>query len=226
MARQDISMDANYGEVNFTDNLTNKIFYPFKYFGEMPGMDNVNYCYGEIIVPQDFEKHYLTSNGLRVVIPYIPEYKQLSTRFRFDTENDEIRYMINRSNNGHWFTLANENGPVYLSEFPLLNEEGIFQLVFHETGILTPYCGTESDFIIKASLKQNEVFILKSLTGNLYQFPTTGVGLINYLHANFETSGLSAKLIQEFSDDGMIIHNAYMDSATGELILDVTEKNG
>ena len=151
---------------------------------------------------------------------------ELSIRFRFATGNDEIRYMINRSNNGYWFTLAKENGIIHLSEFPLLNEKGIFQLVFHETGILVPYCGTESDFIIKASLKQNEVLILKSLTGNLYQFPTTGVGLINYLHANFETSGLSAKLIQEFSDDGMIIHNAYMDSATGELVLDVTEKNG
>ena len=160
------------------------------------------------------------------MIPYTPEYKQLSIRFRFDTGNDEIRYMINRSNNGHWFTLTNENGTVYLSELLLLNEDGIFQLVFHETGTLIPYCGTESDFIIKSSLKQNEVFILKSLTGNLYQFPTTGVGLINYLHANFETSGLSAKLLQEFSNDGMIIHNAYMDSATGELVLDVTEKNG
>lgn len=226
MARQDISMDANYGEVNFTDNLTNKVFYPFKYLGEIQGMDNVNYSYAEIILSQDLEKQDLTANGIRTRIPYIPQYKQLAIRFRFDTGNDDVRYMINRSNNGHWFIMANKNGTMYLSELPLLNEEGIFQLVFHETGVLIPYGGTESDFIIKSSLKQDEVFILKSLTGNLYQFPTTGVGLINYLHANFETSGLAAKLLKEFSDDGMIIHNAYMDSATGELVLDVTEKNG
>ena len=226
MARQDINMNANHGEVNLTGNLTSKVFYPFTYLGEIPRMDNEQYCYGEIIVPPDFEKHYRTGEGIRVVIPYIPEYKQISVRFLFDTGNGNSQYMTNRRNNGQWFTLTQENGVIYLSEFPLFNEEGIFQLIFQETGTLTLYSGTESDFIIKPSLKQDEVFMLKSLTGNLYQYPTTGVGLINYLHANVETSGLSTKLLKEFSDDGMIIHNAQIDSLTGELVLNVTEKNG
>ena len=224
MARQDIHMNANYGEVNLTDNLTSKVFYPFISLEEIPGMDNEHYCYGEILVPLNFEKHYRSGEGIRIVIPYIPEYKQLSVRFLFDTGDGSSQYMINRVNNGLWFTIVQESGALHLSEFPLFNEEGIFHLVFHDAGTLLLYSGAESDFIIKPSLKQNEVFMLKSLTGNLYQYPTTGVGLVNYLHGNFETSGLSAKLLKEFSDDGMIINNAYMDSLTGELVLDVTEK--
>lgn len=224
MARQDISMNANYGEVNLTGNLTSKVFYPFVYLGEMAGMDNEHYCYGEIIIPLNFERHYRAGEGLRVSIPYTPEYKQLAVRFIFDTGDGSRQYMVNRTNNGHWFTIVQESGIIYLPEFPLFNEDEIFHLVFHDTGTLRLYSGNESDFIIKPSLKQNEVFMLKSLTGNLYQYPTTGVGLVNYLHGNFETSGLPAKLLQEFSDDGMIVNNAYMDSSTGELVLDVTEK--
>ena len=50
------------------------------------------------------------------------------------------------------------------------------------------------------------------------------MGLIDFLHGNFETTGLAARLQREFENDRMIINNAYMDSETGELLLDVTEK--
>lgn len=223
MARQDIDMNANYGEVHLNDNLTTKVFYPFTFLGEVSGMDNEHYCYGEILVPSDFEKHSRDGEGIRVVIPYTPEYKQLLIRFLFDMNDGHLRYMINKRDNGQWFLITKETGVVCLSEFQLTNENEIFQLVFKE-GKLILYSGAESDFLIRPSLNQNEIFLLKSLTGNLYQYPTTGVGLVNYLHGNFETSGLSAKLLEEFADDGMIVRNAYMDSSTGELVLDVIEK--
>lgn len=86
------------------------------------------------------------------------------------------------------------------------------------------YSGNETDFVIKASLRQNEIFLLKAFAGNLYQFPTTGVGLIEYLHGNFENAGLAAKLQHEFDNDNMVIINAYMNSANGELHLEVREK--
>ena len=45
MARQDINMDVVYGELETSDNLTNKIIYDFKILEEQVGMDNDNYCY-------------------------------------------------------------------------------------------------------------------------------------------------------------------------------------
>jgi hypothetical protein len=52
------------------------------------------------------------------------------------------------------------------------------------------------------------------------------VGLVEFLHGNFENNGLAQKLQKEFENNNMIITSAYMDSATGELYLDVKEKNG
>ena len=66
--------------------------------------------------------------------------------------------------------------------------------------------------------------MLKAAAGNLYQHPNTGVGLIDFLHSNLENNGLAAKLQSEFQNDRMIIRNAYMDSATGELLLETEEK--
>ena len=64
------------------------------------------------------------------------------------------------------------------------------------------------------------MFLLKAFPGNLYQHPTTGVGLIDFLHGNFENNNLAARLQAEFKGDNMVIINAYMDSATGELLLE------
>ncbi len=114
--------------------------------------------------------------------------------------------------------------PVYPAGLLQLNDKGYYNLQFRN-GYLSIYSSNETDFEIKASLKQNEVFLLKAFAGNLYQHPSTGVGLIDFLHGNFENSGLAQKLQQEFDNDKMIIDNAYMDSATGELYMEITEKN-
>ena len=42
-------------------------------------------------------------------------------------------------------------------------------------------------------------------SGNLYQHPTTGVGLIDFLHSNMENNGLAAKLQAEFGADKVVI---------------------
>ena len=104
-----------------------------------------------------------------------------------------------------------------------MNADSLFRLV-RRGGTLELYSGTDTDVRIGAALRQNEVFLLKASPGSLYQHPTTGVGLIDFLHGNFETTGLAARLQREFENDRMIINNAYMDSETGELLLDVTEK--
>lgn len=230
MSRQDINVNAGYGEVETTDNLTNKALYDFIYLGEMPGMDNDNYCYGEISVPEGFDKKYSDKYGIYTKIPYLPVYKELLIRFSIQNNNGSIEYLINRTNNKVWFPIyiEDETEPkksIKLSEFRLLNEEGHFNLIFDD-GALLIYSGNETDFIIKAALPQNEVFLLKAFAGNLYQHPTTGVGLIEFLHGNFENTGLAMKLQQEFNNDKMVVIDAYMDSNTGELILNVKEKNG
>lgn len=223
MARQDIDMDASYGEVTLTDNLADKRIYPFKAV-EAAGINTEKYCLGEIAVPANFESRYKDTDGIHVHIPYTPQYKELKIRFKFEKGDGNASYLINRTDNSIWFTVFSPDmGTVYLSAFRAVNSANNFNLIMRE-GALLLFSADETDFIIKPSLEQTKIFLLKASAGNLYQHMTTGVGLIRYLHGNFENSNLASKLQQEFQADGMIIKNAYMDSQTGELLLDVEEK--
>jgi hypothetical protein len=230
MARQDIHADTVYGDLTVADNTAGKVRYAFSFLDEMEGEDNDNFCYGEASVPPEFGTKWRNNKGIFVYIPYLPVFKCLKLRFSVEAGNGDRQYLLNKTDNRTWFPVCRVDGdggpiPVHLSEFYGMNDSGAFCLVPQE-GFLALFSGEETDLEIKAALPQNEVFLLKAMAGNLYQHPATGVGLIEFLHGNFENSSLAAKLQREFEGDGMIINNAYMDSATGELFLDVKEKNG
>lgn len=226
MARQDIHIDAIHGEVYTTDNLTNKNILPFTLFERIEGLDNDRYCYGEISAPVNFVN--MLQNEVRFKAEYKPYYKELFIRFAMNNSNGSVEYMINRTDNKIWFRVYRTSEdeqiqPIRYTELFQINETGHFNLILKDGGLCV-YSGNETDFQIKAALKQNEIFLLKAFPGNLYQFPSTGVGLIDFLHGNFENTGLAAKLKAEFDNDQMTINDAYMDTATGELLLSVTEK--
>lgn len=221
-------MDARYGEVKVADNLTGKAVCPFTLLDGSGMPDPDGCCYGEVTVPSGFERLYRDETGLHVYIPYEPVYKKLVVRLRKDGGTENPEYVLNPSDNRNWFPVYVEKAEggytaVRLSELPEYNAEGYFNLLLRD-GYLALYSGAETDFQIRASKVQNEMFLLKAAAGNLYQYPSTGVGLIDYLHSSLENNGLAAKLQSEFTDDKMIIKNAYMDSATGELLLEVEEK--
>lgn len=226
--RQDIAIDITHGELITSDNLQGKAIYPFTLLAESAGPDNEHYAYGEILVPQDFERTYTHAQGLRTRIPYTPLYKELRLRLRCDGDHDDL-FIRNRVDGGHWFTvaLASYEGPlpVLLCAYRKVSARGCYNLLLQD-GYLALYSGDETDVLLREALAQNERLLLKASAGNLYQHPTTGVGLIDFLHGNFENSGLAARLQQQFTDDGMVIHNAYMDSQNGELLLEVSERDG
>jgi len=229
MARQDINMDAIYGEVNLANNLTSKAIYEFRLLEDFDGPYGSSYLYGEITVPADFETKYNDGEGFCTYIDYIGQNKALFIRLKVEHLGGAVEYIRCSQPRSHWFSpverTGNEITPLLASELYRINENGNFRLRIEEDHLLI-YSGDDTDFLIKPSQGQNEVLLLKAFAGNLYQHPTTGVGLVEFLHGNFENSGLAAKLQSEFENDKMVVKNAYMDSGTGELYLDVEEKNG
>ena len=224
MAREDILVDSTYGELVTADNPAGRVIYDFVLLEEVAGMDNEHYAYGEISLAQEAERRYDEGSSVDVRIPYTAVYLPLRVRFHIATPGGGEHYMVNPANNTPWFDVQRTGGVVIrLSEYAEVNADSLFRLV-RRGGTLELYSGTDTDVRIGAALRQNEVFLLKASPGSLYQHPTTGVGLIDFLHGNFETTGLAARLQREFENDRMIINNAYMDSETGELLLDVTEK--
>lgn len=220
----DITMNASLGEVATTTGSTGRAYRPFRLLDE-PDEKSVR---GEITVPADFGVRYRSEPCIRVQIPYTPLYKELRVRFCLDNGTGHPEYLHNPVDNSVWFPvfLTDEEGmthAVRLSEYETVNDEGYYQLVMQE-GYLALFSGDDTDLAIGAAKYQNEVFLLKAMPGNLYQHPTTGVGLIDFLHGNFENNNLAARLQAEFRGDNMVIINAYMDSVTGELLLETQEK--
>jgi hypothetical protein len=225
MARQDINMDVVYGELETSDNLAGKVMYDFRLLGEQPGLDNDNYSYAEIEVFPGFEKSYKEEDGIHVWIPYTAEYKSLKVRFRINHGTGQSEYVLNRKDNQVWFQVYRSEGTdIKLSEYRLLNENDNFNLILKDFSSLLLFSGNETDLMIRESIEQNKAFLLKSFAGNLYQYPTTGVGLIEFLHGNFENTNLAQKLQEEFDHDKVTVINAYMDSVSGELALELKEQ--
>ncbi len=230
MARQDISVDPTYGEVATTDNLNGKAVCDFVLLEEFDGPYGAAAIYGEVLLPAGFAARYQDSIGIATRIGYLGSDKPLCLRLKTETPGGDTEYIFNTARRDPWFSLVRESGeghttPISASELHQINAQGSYKLLLRE-GCLAVYSGGDTDLQIKPSKYQNEVFLLKASAGNLYQHPTTGVGLIDFLHGNFENSGLAEKLQQEFENDRMIINNAYMNSETGELYLDVEERNG
>lgn len=226
MARQDIQIDTEYGELKTTDNIVGKALYDFALLDDVEGMDTDTYCYGEVVLPRGSEKRLKNGFEIHAEVAYRAVYKLLMIRFRAGEDEGLAEYLMNPWTNQPWYAVVlPDGGEIRLAEFRRLNSEGYYNLCVSD-GRLLLYSGRETDLQIKPSLSQNETFLLKASAGNLYQHPLTGVGLIDYLHGNFENTGLATKLQSEFEADNMVIINAYMDSGTGELLLEVEEKNG
>lgn len=227
MARQDITMDIEYGEVETSGNVAGKTFHDLTLLDSVPGADNDMFRYGEIPVPAGFFSSYTDNRGIHVRIPYTPDVRRLAVRFRVESGSGGVEYLKNPVTGREWFPVMAEQtegrADITLSMFFGINENGIYNLLLRD-GYLALYSGEETDFEIAAAKAQNAAFLLKAAAGNLYQYPTTGVGLIDFLHSNLETNGLAAKLQAEFTSDRMVIKNAYMDSETGELLLETEEK--
>lgn len=222
-------MDAALGEINTTDNLAGKYFCPFLLLGEQPAQDNDRWLYAQVGLSPSLASRCCDGVQIHVRIPYVANSRGLRLRLRTNEGDGRPEYRPNPENNSPWYTVARDGDagpiPVIMSQIRQYDAEGNYTLVLHG-GVLFLYSANETDMTIRAALRQNEMFLLKAAAGNLYQYPTTGVGLIDFLHGNFENSGLAAKLQAEFENDGMIINEAYMNSQTGELLLDVKESDG
>ncbi len=217
MARQDIEIDSEYGELETTDNIVGKEQFEFTLLAK-----DSNFCYGEFLIPQDRILRVKSGFEVHSLIPYKPIALPLRVRFRVDAEQEE--FILNPINNSQWYDVVLPDGTaIMLSEYRAVNEANYFNLIL-ERDKLYLYSGNESDLMITPSLSQNQACLLKTSAGGSYQHPLTGVGLIEFLHGNFQNTGLAQKLQKEFEADNMIIVNAYMDSESGELLLEVKEK--
>lgn len=223
MARYDIIINTEYGEVDLKKRPTNRYISSATLLGNQSGMDNDHAAYIEVSIIKSMGLSYSINDSLLVQFEYRAVNKPVFVRFLLDNQNESKKeYVINKQNNTIWFPVLFNNTQMPLSSWYIVNNSFLFEFVFQNNGI-SLYSGYETDLIINASLKQNKNLLLLTRMGNLYRYPLTGVGLLDYLNSNFENTDLAEKLQTEFINDGMVIVNASLNTDTNELNLVVEE---
>lgn len=95
--RKDIQINTNTGDVVF-QNFNNNNTYPFQWTSESD-----LYLLGEITLPFGYDTNEIQTEGVRIIIPYTPIYKQIKIKIvrRIDEENQIV--LTNPVNGSEWY---------------------------------------------------------------------------------------------------------------------------
>lgn len=216
--RKDIQISTTTGDIVFKNrNTLNKQL--FKWLSESD-----LFITAQISLPSNFDVNQLYTIGVNIEIPYTPIYKPIKIRIIRDFGGGNVRVVINPTNNSEWFEVYTklfgaQDKVLYASQLIMVNQDN-YLLQLNE-GNAYLWSGIMSDMVnINANI-QNRNLLLQCIPSNNYRYPTSGVGLIKYLHANLSHSGLAEKLQTEFKDDKVEIINAAFNSYSGDLELDL-----
>lgn len=214
--RTDIPIDYNTGELilrkqpsHFSANFT------------WTGEDDY-FVYGRCELQNKINIQHL-QEGIGAIIPWNSKYKKVKISFWVKDGSNNTHPILNTRNSSSYFILQKVNGEeLYASELPTISDKQTFSLMLVNNAAYI-YDMYSYDLEICESLEQNKMFLLQCYEGNLYQYPTTGVGLPEYLNGNIQSSLLSEKIKQEFNQDGMYVESASINSDTGEISITAKE---
>lgn len=117
----------------------------------------------------------------------------------------------------------NISSPIPACMLPFVDIDGDFMVVMVQNSQLEEldkayvYSDKQTDMVVDYSDDQAAQLLSKCAPGNSYRYPTTGVGITNYLNSVISHSDLEKVLSNQFSADNRPLQDASFDSETGEL---------
>ena len=180
------------------------------------------FLYGTCYINPDINLANLY-NGVGVNIPFVPSEKRIRISFKRNERSGNLSPIINPMTGEQSFYLYTpDRTQVKASKLPMINYSGKYRIILD--GSMAFVSDFEDiDVQLCESISQNKVFLLQCCPGNIYQYPTTGVGIFRFLHSNVETSGLGEKIKQEFNQDNMYVTSAEFDQETNSIRIEATE---
>jgi hypothetical protein len=185
------------------------------------------YLYGEITI-SDMTAEELLEDGVCVQIPYTPTNKPIKVRFKRKVASGYSYVTTIVSDNSQeqhteeWFTVykGESQQEAHACQLPIISLDFKYYFRISETAaIANVYAGVVSDFNCVYADYQNADMLLLCVPTNNYRYPTSGVGLVNWINANSQLKGLSERLKSEFTDDGVVLNDATYNTETYELKL-------
>lgn len=195
--------------------------YPFTWVSESD-----LYLLGEITIPHTFDVNKLQTEGVKVEIPYTPIYKPFKVRImrQFDANNSMA--VINPVNGSEWFEVHTklwnqQNTQLCASQLIVVSQDTYIVQLDNTNGVGYIWSANNTDAVNVAANIQNRNLLLQCIPSNSYRYPTSGVGLVRFLHANLSQTILANILQDEFKADKVTVKGAAFDSYTGDIELDL-----
>lgn len=217
--RTDIAINYDTGELTLKKNIP-QFTVDFSWLEEK---EDDYYVYGECAFRYGMTEEHLY-NGIGVNIPFKSKYKKIRLSFLVIDNQNNTYPVLNSSNSRAIFDVINQdNTPIYASQLPLLSEDFMYKLTMKDNMVYISDMYSY-DLSINESIEQNKMFLLKCNEGNLYNYPTSGVGLPSYLNGNIGASDLGERVKDEFNRDSMYVEAASINTETGEISIKAIEK--
>lgn len=217
--RKDIQINTSTGDIRLADTCRSPIL-SFQWIGE-----GDVWLDGELRLGAEYATGILYE-GVRTVIPYTPIYKPMRIRIIREYGTGRHWTVSNPVDGSEWWKVMTElygsyRRLIYASQLPLIGIDNYLICLEDSYGTAGIFSGVESDFSNIVANIQNRNLLLKCVPSNNYHYPTSGVGLVRYLHSNLNSAELANVIDREFKADLVTVNSAAFDSDTGEMELDL-----
>lgn len=218
--RKDIHVNTYTGDIVFQNTYTAPS-YPFRWVAE-----GDMYLFGEVRLPASADLGRIAREGVLAEIPYTPVYKPMKIRTVKYSDELHQSYVMNPVNGSEWFDAeavmyGNGRRQLKACQLPMVDDGTYLLRMDGAEGKMEIWSGKVSDFRNIPANIQNRNLLLKCVPSNNYRYPTSGVGLIRFLHSTLNNSVLAYTLQTEFAADKVYVNSAEYDAETGELMLDL-----
>lgn len=216
--RRDIQINTQLGDIVLQDrNILGT--YPFEWIGEE---DLV--LKGQLTLPGNYNINTLYTTGVKLSIPYTPIFKPIQIRVIRDYGDGTTRTVINPVNRSEWFDVkaklyGKEEMSICASQLLMVSMDDYIIQIDHDIAYV--WSNIDSDLCNINANFQNRNLLLQCVPTNCYRYPTSGVGLVRFLHSNLSQAKLADTLETEFKADKVTVNNAAFNSFTGHLEMDL-----
>lgn len=228
---RDILIDIDSNDVQFSENIDKSSLIFDTVWGDLFDEDrDDNIVYLNIVVPSNYIQYlnYDTDGKFQcnVKADYYPNVSNFYVRFVTCINN-----IYNKVANKQLPDLSQAKTYNYgqsslidliPSQLMLINESGYYTLLFRKEVVynipnVEVYSMAEDDLSYGGSDDQSAKLLAVCASGKNYRYPTTGIGITDYINGVIENSDLNEVLIDEFEKNMTPIQDAEFDSTTGEL---------
>lgn len=218
--RRDIQVNTSISDM-VLKNQNRHSTYPFEWVSEGDLWIN-----SQITIPSTLDTDKLQVDGVKVEIPYTPIYKPFKVRIVRQYDNKTFVPVVNPVDGSEWFAVhtklwKQKECVLKASQLVMVNADTYILQLNYDKGLAYIWSSNDSDVVNVAANIQNRNLMLQCIPTNNYRYPTSGVGLVRFLHANLSQTNLGTILQKEFEADKVAVKSASFNSFTGDIDMDL-----